>query len=194
MGWFLGGDSNWGGGQDMKQLAKQVEGSGFKFILIINCQLVQTAIQKWVQNDYEINAEHTIKNNANIEIEVWPYKDNAALKFTANLSKPSVSIVTPGALTPGLRVDSLQIHIHNQYKKAPLDQKPVPSPLLPYPKHACERKEGQMSALRGMLGTPMGLSNLLRQESWLTEPWRLWGRPWSSRVLCVLIKDQTRLG
>lgn len=49
------------GGQDMKQLAKQVEGIGFKFILIINCQLVQTAIQKWTQNDYEINAEHTIK-------------------------------------------------------------------------------------------------------------------------------------
>lgn len=33
--------------------------------------------------------------NANIEIEVWPYRDNAALTFTANLSKPSVSIVTP---------------------------------------------------------------------------------------------------
>lgn len=41
--------------------------------------------------------------------------------------------MTPGALITGLRVDLLPIHIHNQYKKVPLDQKPVPSPLLPYP-------------------------------------------------------------
>lgn len=35
-----GGETAIGGGRDMEQLTKQVEGSGFKFILIINRQLV----------------------------------------------------------------------------------------------------------------------------------------------------------
>lgn len=45
VGLVLGGRQQLGG-RDMEQLTKQVEGSGFKFILIINCQLVQTAILK----------------------------------------------------------------------------------------------------------------------------------------------------
>lgn len=48
-----------GEGEIWQQLAKQVEGSVLEFIIVINCQLVETAILKWAHNDYVINAEHT---------------------------------------------------------------------------------------------------------------------------------------
>lgn len=72
-----------------------------------------------------------------------PCKDNSALKFTANLSTPSVSLVTPGALMPGLRADLLPIHIHNQYEKVTLDRKSAPSSSFPTPSMPAKEKKAK---------------------------------------------------
>lgn len=49
------------------------------------------------------------KINTNIEIEVWPCKDNSAVSFTDDLSKPSLTILTTQHCHPGLSILTLTL-------------------------------------------------------------------------------------